>query len=115
MATADLLKIGNASAFWGDSNDAPARLVAQASDLDVLTLDYLAEVSMSILAKQRQRDPSVGYARDFVEVIKSLAPFWREGRRLKIVTNAGGLNPRGCGEVCAEVLRDAGCTGLKIG
>ena len=67
------LKIGNASAFWGDSNDAPARLVRQAPDLDVLTLDYLAEVSMSILAKQRQREPSAGYARDFVEVVKSLA------------------------------------------
>src|ERR1700679_372247 len=109
------LRIGNASAFWGDSNDAPARLVRQAADLDVLTLDYLAEVSMSILAKQRQRDPAAGYARDFVDVIKSLASFWREGRKLKIVTNAGGLNPQGCAQACAAVLREAGCTGLKIG
>lgn len=109
------LKIGNASAFWGDSNDAPARLVRQAADLDVLTLDYLAEVSMSILAKQRERDPSAGYARDFVEVIKSLAPVWREGRKLKVVTNAGGLNPFGCAQACAAVLRKAGCDGLKIG
>ena len=75
------LRIGNASAFWGDSNDAPAALVRQAADLDFLTLDYLAEVSMSILAKQRQRDPSSGYARDFVEVIRSLAPFCATGRR----------------------------------
>ncbi|HET6251737.1 MAG TPA: acyclic terpene utilization AtuA family protein [Tepidisphaeraceae bacterium] len=109
------IKIGNASAFWGDSNDAPAALVRQTPDLDFLTLDYLAEVSMSILAKQRQRDPSAGYARDFVEVMKSLAPFWRDGRKLRLVTNAGGLNPRGCAQACAKALREAGCENLKIG
>src|SRR5665213_3792966 len=108
------LHIGNASAFWGDSNDAPAALVRQAGDLDFLTLDYLAEVSMSILAKQRQRDSSLGYARDFVEVIRSLAPFWRAGRRLRIVANAGGLNPQGCADACAAALREAGCANLKI-
>jgi hypothetical protein len=70
---------------------------------------------MSILAKQRERDASAGYARDFIDVIKSLAPFWRDGRKLKLVTNAGGLNPRGCGEAVASALRAAGCAGLKIG
>jgi hypothetical protein len=110
-----VIRIGNASAFWGDSNDAPARLVRQAADLDVLTLDYLAEVSMSILAKQRQRDPSAGYARDFVEVVKSLASVWRDGRKLRVIANAGGLNPRGCADACAAILREAGCGGLKIG
>src|SRR5258707_1234559 len=74
------LKIGNAQAFWGDSPSAPAALLSQSPDLDVLTLDYLAEVSMSILAKQRQRDPSAGYARDFLNVLESLAPHWRSGR-----------------------------------
>ena len=63
--------IGNAQGFWGDSVDAPARLVSQQADLDYLTLDYLAEVSMSILASQRERDPTAGYARDFVEVVRS--------------------------------------------
>jgi hypothetical protein len=109
------LRIGNASAFWGDSIDAPARLVREAADLDFLTLDYLAEVSMSILAKQRQRDPAAGFARDFVEVIASLAPFWHQDRKLRVVTNAGGLNPDGCAQACADVLRKAGCSGLKIG
>jgi len=109
------VRIGNASAFWGDSNDAPARLVRQAPDLDYLTLDYLAEVSMSILAKQRQRDPNIGYARDFISVISSLAPFWRDGRKLRIVTNAGGLNPRGCAQACAAALRAAGVSKLRIG
>src|SRR3954467_14432158 len=112
---ADVIRIGNAQGFWGGSVEAPARLVAQAPQLDVLTLDYLAEVSMSILAKQRERDASAGYARDFIDVIKSLAPFWREGRKLKLVTNAGGLNPRGCGEAVASALRAAGCAGMKIG
>jgi len=111
----ETIRIGNASAFWGDSNDAPARLVEQARDLDYLTLDYLAEVSMSILAKQRERDPAAGYARDFVGVVASLARFWKSGRKLRVVTNAGGLNPVGCAEACAQVLRNARCRNLRIG
>ena len=54
--------IGNAQGFWGDSVDAPARLVSQQPNLDYLTLDYLAELSMSILAVQKERDPAAGYA-----------------------------------------------------
>src|SRR3954454_15868388 len=94
-----ILRIGNACGFWGDSPGAPARLVAQAPDLDYLTLDYLAEVSMSILARQRERDPDRGYAADFVDVVRSLVPLWRDSRRqrpFRLVTNAGGLNPAGC-------------------
>jgi hypothetical protein len=112
---APILKIANAQAFWGDSSDAPARLVAQQPDLDWLTLDYLAEVSMSILARQRARDPSLGYARDFLDVIRSLAPAWRSGRNLGLIANAGGLNPRGCAQDCAMILRESGCTNLKVG
>src|SRR5215210_6898425 len=112
---ADVIRIGNAQGFWGDSPDAPARLVAQSPDLDVLTLDYLAEVSMSILAKQRQRDPSLGYARDFIDVVNSLAPVWKNGRRLKLVTNAGGLNPIACAQAAVQALRAAGCGSMKIG
>ena len=106
-ADKNILRIGNAQGFWGDSIDAPARLVAQAPDLDVLTLDYLAEVSMSILAKQREKDSSLGYARDFVEVVRSLATFWKSGRKLRLITNAGGLNPRSCAQTCATILRSA--------
>ena len=109
------LRIGNAQGFWGDSMDAPATLLAQQPDLDYLTLDYLAEVSLSIMAVQQQKDPAAGYARDFVEVVKSLAPFWRAGSKCKVVTNAGGLNPEGCAKACAAVLREAGCSHLKIG
>jgi len=109
------LKIGNAQGFWGDSIDAPARLVGQVPDLDFLTLDYLAEVSLSIMAIQQHRDPDAGYARDFVGVVKSLIPLWQEGHGVKIVTNAGGLNPLKCAEAIAEVLREGGCAGKKIG
>ncbi len=107
--------IGNAQGFWGDSVDAPARLVSQQPNLDYLTLDYLAEVSMSILALQKERDPTAGYARDFVEVVRSLIPFWRKGSRVRVITNAGGLNPQGCASACAEVLRQAGIRPMKIG
>ena len=113
--TKQVVKIGNAQGFWGDSPDAPARLVSQAPDLDCLTLDYLAEVSMSILAKQRDRDPSAGFARDFIRVVESLAREWRSGRKLRLVTNAGGLNPIGCARAAAAALREAGCHGIKIG
>jgi hypothetical protein len=111
----DVLRIGNAQGFWGDAPDAPARLLRQQPNLDYLTLDYLAEVSMSIMAQQRRKDPDAGYALDFVDVVRSLAPFWRQGSKVRVITNAGGLNPRGCALACAEALREAGCTGMSIG
>jgi hypothetical protein len=115
MAPDQPLRIGNAQGFWGDSPGAPGRLVAQSPTLDCLTLDYLAEVSMSILAKQRDRDPSAGYARDFLAVVETLAPVWKSGRKLRVVTNAGGLNPRGCAAACARILHSARCDGMRIG
>jgi hypothetical protein len=109
-----ILKIANAQAFWGDDPAAPLRTVQQQPDLDVLTLDYLAEVSMSILAKQREKDPNLGYAQDFLNVLRDLAPIWRGGHRLQLVTNAGGLNPIGCAKAAVELLREAGVTYIKI-
>lgn len=109
------LRIGNAQGFWGDAPDAPARLLAQQPNLDYLTLDYLAEVSLSIMAQQRRRNPEAGYAADFVDVVRSLAPFWRGGSETRVISNAGGLNPMGCARACAEALREAGCGGLRIG
>ncbi|HSV14585.1 MAG TPA: acyclic terpene utilization AtuA family protein [Tepidisphaeraceae bacterium] len=111
----NVLRIANAHAFWGDDAGAAARLAAASPALDWITLDYLAEVSMSILAKQRERDPSAGYARDFLDVVESLIPLWNSGHRVRIVTNAGGLNPAGCAAACAELLKRAGCGGVKIG
>jgi Acyclic terpene utilisation family protein AtuA len=108
------VRIGNAQAFWGDRSDAAAEMLAREPDLDYLTLDYLAEVSMSILAVQRERDPAAGYAKDFVEVVRSLVPYWNAGGRCRLIANAGGLNPKGCADACAKALEEAGCRALKI-
>ena len=109
------VRIGNAQAFWGDRSDAAAEMLAREPDLDYLTLDYLAEVSMSILAMQRERDPEAGFARDFVDVVRSLVPYWSSGGRCRLIANAGGLNPRGCAEACRAALAEAGCRSLRIG
>jgi len=108
------LKVGNAQAFWGDRPAAAATLVAQQPDLDFITLDYLAEVSMSILAIQREKDPNLGYAKDFVDVVRSLIPHWKMGSKVRIVTNAGGLNPNGCALACKLALEKGGCPHIKI-
>jgi hypothetical protein len=111
---AAVLKIANASGFWGDQPDAAARLVTQQPDLDYLTLDYLAEVSLSIMAITRAKDPAASYARDFIEVVQSLATFWQNGGRTKVVTNAGGLDPHACGAAVQAALAKAGLAHLKV-
>ncbi len=108
------LRIANTCGFWGDDIGASARTIAADPKIDFLTLDYLAEVSMSILAKLKQREPSAGYANDFVKAVKSLVPAWQSGGKFKVITNAGGLNPRGCARV-RENSCDAGLKGMKIG
>jgi len=111
----DNIRIANAQAFWGDYSLAAADLLRQEPDIDFLTLDYLAEVSMSILAKQQQRQSDRGYAADFVDVVRSIAPFWNQGSRVKVIANAGGLAPRLCALACQAALREAGCPGKRIG
>jgi hypothetical protein len=101
------VRIGNGCGFWGDSPDAPVRL-AEAGRLDYLTLEYLAELTMSILALLRQRDPRAGFATDFPEVLGRLAPSLAAQPGLKVVTNAGGMNPRACAEAARDVLASAG-------
>lgn len=104
------LKIGNAQGFWGDTPGAALRLYQQQPDLDYITLDYLAEVSMSILAIQREKEPSGGYAKDFLDLIASFIPYWKKGAKIKIIANAGGLNPQGCANACLELLRKNNCS-----
>ena len=108
------LKVANAQAFWGDRNDAACQLLEQVPDLDYLTLDYLAEVSLSILAQQQVRDPSAGFPKDFLEVFTSLVPYWKSGGRCKLITNAGGLNPLACAKACAARLAELGGPPLRI-
>src|SRR5882757_609527 len=108
------LQVANACAFWGDSPDAAARLVTQQPDVDYLTLDYLAEVSLSIMAITRAKDPAASYARDFIEVVQSLVKFWQGGGKTRIVTNAGGLDPQACGAAVRAELVKAGLAHLKV-
>lgn len=103
------IRIGNGCGFWGDNLDAPLRL-ARDGQLDYLTLEYLAELTMSILALLRQRDPTAGYATDFIDVLSRIAPILREQPNLKIVTNAGGMNPVACAQAARVVLGKHGLT-----
>jgi hypothetical protein len=101
-----LIRIANGQGFWGDSLEAPLEQMRR-GPLDYLTLDYLAEVTMSILQKQRSRDPRAGYARDFVDMIaRGAADIASTG--LKIVANAGGVNPEACRDAVAKALNRPG-------
>ena len=90
---ASMIRIANGQGFWGDWLEAPVRLVEQ-GPIDYLALDYLAEVTMSILQKQRQADPNLGYARDFPPLVARIARQIRE-RGVTVIANAGGVNPAG--------------------
>ncbi|MDZ4783796.1 MAG: acyclic terpene utilization AtuA family protein [Planctomycetia bacterium] len=107
------IRIGNGAGFWGDDLSAPSRMVERA-ELDYLTLEYLAELSMSILARQREKNPQLGYAGDFLDVLASLIPSLSQQPGLKLITNAGGINPRGCVTQAARMLRDAGLGDCRI-
>lgn len=89
-----MIRIANGQGFWGDWLEAPVRLV-NGGPLDYLTLDYLAEVTMSILQKQRKADAALGYARDFPPLIARIASQIRT-RRVRVIANAGGVNPVAC-------------------
>ncbi|MBV8904591.1 MAG: DUF1446 domain-containing protein, partial [Acidobacteriia bacterium] len=102
-----MIRIANGQGFWGDWLEAPVRLIEQ-GPLDYLGLDYLAEITMSILQKQKQDDPRLGYARDFPPLMARIADKIRE-RDVKVIANAGGVNPVACAH---EVLRVA--PGLKV-
>ncbi|MFO0896216.1 MAG: acyclic terpene utilization AtuA family protein [Pirellulales bacterium] len=106
--------VGNGAGFLGDQLEAPRRLV-EAVRLDYLTLEYLAELTLSILARQREKDPAAGYAADFVEVLASLAPALTDQPGLRLITNAGGMNPPACAAAAASVLCAAGLPSARIG
>src|SRR3979411_1895031 len=95
------IRIGAGQGFWGDLPDAPVRQV-EGGPIDYLMLDYLAEVTMSIMQKQRSRYPSAGYAKDFVPLMKQILPACVE-RDIRVTANAGGVNVEGCAEAGEEV------------
>ena len=109
-----IVRVGAGQGFWGDDIDAPRRQV-EGGQLDYLMLDYLAEVTMSILQKQKERDPSLGYARDFVGAMESVMPAVTE-RGVKVIANAGGVNPPSCAAAVKSVADKAGAKGkVRIG
>jgi hypothetical protein len=108
------IRIAGGQGFWGDLLDAPVRQV-EGGPIDYLMLDYLAEVTMSIMQKQRARDPAAGYAKDFVPLMKQILPACVE-RNIRVTANAGGVNVPGCANAVSEVARELGLAGkLKIG
>src|SRR3954453_19803165 len=99
-----MIRIANGQGFWGDWLEAPVRLVEQ-GPIDYLILDYLAEVTMSILQKQKESDPSLGYARDFPVLMERLAKQLR-ARGVRVIANAGGVNPIACAREVKRLAPD---------
>ncbi len=108
------VRVAAGQGFWGDWLEAPYRQVT-GGPIDYLMMDYLAEVTMSILQKQKSRDPALGYAKDFVPLMQRILPVVAE-RGIRVVANAGGVNPRACAEAVAAGARQLGLAGrLTIG
>jgi hypothetical protein len=107
------IRIASGQGFWGDLLTAPMIQVRR-GPIDYLVMDYLAEVTMSILQKQKLRNPSLGYARDFIETMDAIIEdVVRKG--IRIITNAGGVNPQAAAETVLAIARSHGISGLRIG
>lgn len=110
----DKVRVASGQGFWGDLLTAPVDQVRN-GPIDYLMLDYLAEVTMSIVQKQRQRDPNAGYARDFVSLMREILPDCVE-KDIKVLSNAGGVNVEGCAAAIKDTARELGLSGkVKIG
>jgi hypothetical protein len=110
----DKVKVASGQGFWGDLLTAPVDQV-RGGDIDYLMLDYLAEVTMSIMQKQRARDASSGYARDFITLMREILPDCVE-KNIKVLSNAGGVNVSGAAEAIRDAARELGLGGrVKIG
>jgi len=103
------IRIAGGQGFWGDLPDAPVRQV-EGGPIDYLMLDYLAEVTMSIMQKQRSRDPNAGYAKDFIPLMRQILPACIE-RNIKVTANAGGVNVEGCAQAVKNVAAELGLSG----
>ena len=108
----DIIRIGNGQGFWGDSIDAPVNLV-KGGPLDYLTLDYLAEVTLSIMQRQKNKNPDAGFAKDFIDLVRRILPEI-QNNKLKVITNAGGVNPKYCREELLKLSKNSE-NRIKIG
>ncbi|MCK9426971.1 MAG: DUF1446 domain-containing protein [Ignavibacteriaceae bacterium] len=109
----DKIRIASGQGFWGDLIEAPIYQVTK-GEIDYLVMDYLAEVTMSILQKQKNKNPELGYAKDIPELMKRILPICKE-KNIKIITNGGGVNPISCGKAVLKIAELLGIKGLKIG
>jgi len=98
-----VLKIANGQGFWGDCISAPEKLIKYGK-IDYLTLDYLAEVTISIMQRQKNKDPKLGYAVDFLDLVKNNIHLIKENN-IKIIANAGGVNPESCRDKILEIAK----------
>lgn len=107
------IRIASGQGFWGDLIDAPYHQVTRGK-IDYLVMDYLAEVTMSILQKQMNKNPEFGYARDIPPLMKRILPICKE-KNIKVITNGGGVNPLACANAIMDVAKELGIKDLKIG
>lgn len=108
----EFIRIASGQGYWGDRFDAPIDQVKE-GPVDYVVMDYLAEVTMSIMQKQKSRDPNLGYAKDFIPLMRQLLPLLVE-KDVKLITNAGGVNPVACMLAVREIAEDLGLHGVKI-
>lgn len=107
------IRIASGQGFWGDLIDAPFHQVTK-GPIDYLVMDYLAEVTMSILQKQKNKNPELGYARDIPDLMRKILPICKE-RNIKVITNGGGVNPLSCANAVIKVAEELNIKNLKIG
>ena len=107
------MRIASGQGFWGDLQTAPLDQVSK-GPVDYIVMDFLAEVTMSILRKQKKRNPDLGYAKDVLLITEQILPICVE-KKIKIITNGGGVNPNACCEGVLKIARKKGIRGLKIG
>lgn len=108
----EFIRIASGQGFWGDLPIAPVNQ-AKKGPIDYLVMDYLAEVTMSIMQKQRMKNPNWGYARDFVGVVEQVLPeIEKDG--IKVISNAGGVNPQACKDEILKIAKEKGYKNLKV-
>jgi len=108
----DKIRIASGQGFWGDLIDAPYHQVTK-GDIDYLVMDYLAEVTMSIMQKQKSRNPKLGYATDLVDLMKKILPVTTK-KGIKVITNGGGVNPAACADAILEEALKLGIDKLAV-
>ena len=106
------IRIASGQGFWGDLIEAPYNQVAE-GEIDYLVMDYLAEVTMSIMQKQKNKDPKLGYAKDLPPLIGRILPICIQ-KGIKVITNGGGVNPLSCADEILRISKELGFHDLKV-